>query len=92
MVTALGIGFAIGVIYQSKEIELAYSIATAAKVIQEDKVLSLIESGNLSEAKRIQSQFLESSLLEWSYIKNATSQEAQNVVLKRNELMSQMKN
>lgn len=61
---AIFAGFLGGTYYIQRDIEVAHSMSVAVRVIRQDKVLTYLEQGDFATAKRVQAEFLKSSLLE----------------------------
>ena len=79
---ALVTGFLAGTYYIQRDVETATSMSLAVRVLRQDKVLTYLEQGDVTTAKRVQGEFLKSSILELGNEK-AWPQEVEIVVNKR---------
>jgi hypothetical protein len=63
-VAALAVGFVVGTRWVAGDVEDARTVGAAAKLLREDKILSLLESKDLEAAVRAQTEFVRLTLIE----------------------------
>ena len=82
-VSLVGVGFLGGAYYVGKDVEASLAIGLAAQVLQQDRVLTYLESDNADAARRIQAQYLKFSILELNAMNASLPSEVQVVVQRR---------